>query len=68
MAFLASGTLTVGTDAVIFESKKINLTIPTASIWRVKAYELPNDTMRNWIVVEYDEGGLVELGTCRSGY
>lgn len=54
---LASGTLTVGMDALIFESKKINLTIPTASIWRVETTKLSFDNF-TWIVVQYDEGGL----------
>jgi len=57
----ASGTMTVGADAIVYESKKINLTIPTASIWRVMSTQLWNDDSHHtWSVVEYDEGGLTK--------
>jgi hypothetical protein len=76
LARQASGALTVGTDAIIFESKKINLTIPTASIWYVQSTPMtdivgagPHSDFvtRTWSVVVYDDGGLAKSAAFRDG-
>jgi hypothetical protein len=56
-AWLAMGNLTVGPETISFESKKIRLTIATASVKRVGSARLPGDPNNTWIVLEYDEGG-----------
>jgi len=72
----ASGTLTVEADAIIFESNKINLTIPMASIWYVESTPIteivgvaPNSNIvtRTWSAVVYDEDGVVKSAAFRDG-
>jgi hypothetical protein len=56
-AWLASGELTVGVDTISFESKKIHLTIATASVMRVLTVQFPDDPANTWIAVEYGAEG-----------
>lgn len=55
-AWLASGDLTVGVGTISFESKKLSLTIPTASIREVESIQFPDDPANAWIVIKYAEG------------
>jgi hypothetical protein len=55
--FLASGNLTVSTETISFDSKKLRLTIATASVKRVASARFPDDPANTWIVVEYDDHG-----------
>lgn len=66
-AWLASGDLTVGADTIVFESTKLNLTIPSASVSRVFDSPLPNGGGIEWIVVEYDDGGTKKAAAFRDG-
>jgi hypothetical protein len=59
LRWVATGTLTIGADAIIFESKKIKLTIPVSNIWSVSSLVLSNDPIR-WMVVQYDEAGSLK--------
>jgi len=56
-AWLARGDLTIGADTIAFESKKIKVSIPTASIRDVVSTAFRDDLANTWIVIAYDEGG-----------
>jgi len=57
--WVATGTLTIGADAVVFQSKKINLTIPVTKIWAVSSERL-SDGHITWMLVQYDEAGSLK--------
>jgi len=65
--FLASGDLTVGADTISFESKKIQLTIPTAGIIRLVPADFPDDPVHTWILVEYEEGDSIKAAAFKDG-
>jgi hypothetical protein len=54
---LATGDLTIGTQTISFESEKVRLSIPTASIRDVSSTQLPKDPKNDWILIKYEEGG-----------
>jgi hypothetical protein len=58
--WVATGTLTIGADAIIFESKTITLTIPVTNIWSVSSERLPDNDLITWMLVQYDEAGSLK--------
>jgi TPR repeat protein len=63
--YLAMGDLSVGRDALSFNSKEINLLIPTDRIRRVKPMNFSDDVW-TWVGVEYDEGGQVGIAAFKA--